>query len=56
MHNVLRISTDNSPNLRADCNRPELADVLLEHGAWQSAEHLKAVYQGVIPVVAIRGI
>jgi hypothetical protein len=27
-----------------------------ERGAWQSAVHMRAVCQGVIPVVAIRGI
>jgi hypothetical protein len=49
---ALRIATDRCINLRADCHRPDLTACRYswqpEHGAWQSAVHLRAVCWGVI--------
>jgi hypothetical protein len=56
---VMRIATDRNLNLRADCHRHFLAafySLLPERGAWQSASHLRAVCQVVIPTVANRSI
>jgi hypothetical protein len=48
------------PNLRAECQRPELPAGLVpirpESGGWQSAVHLIADCQAVILIVANRGI
>jgi hypothetical protein len=46
------IATDSSLNLRADFWTGRMYCLLHERGAWQSAVHLRAVCQGVIPVVA----
>jgi hypothetical protein len=56
---VLLIVKVRSLNLRADCQRPKLSAwfVLgLRAGGWQFAVHFKAVSQGFIIIVAIRGI
>jgi hypothetical protein len=54
---VLWIATDRSINLRADCHRPDLTACIPGNlsRAWQSAVHLRAVCQRVIPDVAICG-
>jgi hypothetical protein len=57
---VLLIATDRNINLRADRHRPDLTASIPawqpKRRAWELAVHLRAVGQGVIPVVAIRGI